>query len=105
MKVSFSKTNNDISLTPESSNEATTTNNEAEIDTSETAPPTPVEKMKKRMKVSLVRTFSEGSILGTYLFIYWYFSMQQPEANISHLNRLSKCIQKVLIETELQPSF
>jgi len=65
MKVSFSKTNNDISLTPESSNEATTTNNEAEIDTSnETAPPTPVEKMKKRMKVSLVRTFSEGSILG-----------------------------------------
>ena len=73
MKVSFSKTNNDISLTPESSNEAT--NNEAEVDTSETAPPTPVEKMKKRMKVSLVRTFSEGSILGMYIFISLVFFM------------------------------
>ena len=66
MKVSFSKTNNDISLTPESSNEATN------FDTSETAPPTPVEKMKKRMKVSLVRTFSEGSILGMYIFICYF---------------------------------
>ena len=73
MKVSFSKTNNDISLTPESSNEATNNEVGLSFDTSETAPPTPVEKMKKRMKVSLVRTFSEGSILGMYIFI-WYFS-------------------------------